>query len=426
MLPFFTQDLDTAMVDPNTSSSTAGSSSVFRKRRLDVALTISELHQRQRRRFRPSEEQEAPISNGHDQTKKLETGLEQFLRRYSVGTTADEKILDALVPTGLDMQAASEEVGNLLVSYPLSIRALLSNIFKTGAPIADGVRTKCANLIALAILATEKRARAEIGERNIADPDAPDAVTLQSTIKAASKLCEEVATMASFVVTSTGKERGSLVSPAQQLCNIALKCPAVAQGVLMWANDIIKAAEFTSSATYSTFAVSILSLVRIVSLQHPCCRKEAAGIAFTFLKHHTSSEISYKKINDIKEQSLRLLLFLIVHGESPSVLRTLTSLLMQGDAIKMDASLMRYFISGIIDVIRPPFSIPCVRLLGAVLKTPRCIDAVRSKYFGEAKRNRLVALLADFKRALFTTSQGKATSGDVALVAFLIKTYRTS
>lgn len=422
---FSSKDLDTAMVDPSTSSATAGSSTIFRKRRLDVALTVSEIHQRQRRRPKPTETDDASQlgSNGDDQTKKLESGLEQFLRRYSVGTQADDRVLDALLPTGLNIQAARDEVGHLLVTYPLSIRALLSNIFKSSGTIGQSIRSKCSTLIAVAILASEKRARKEIGQEE-PDPDSPDEVALTSTLKRASELCEELATMASFVVTSGGKERGAFASPGQQLCNLALQCAAVAQGVLMWASDITKASEYTSSATYPTFSPSILSLVRIVSMKHPCTRKEASSIAFTFLRHNTSSEISYKKINDIKEQSLRLLLFLVVHGEAPSILRTLTILLGQGEAIKVDASLMRYFISGMIDVVRPPYSLPFVRLFGAVLKTPRCMDAVRSNYFGDEKRKRLVGLLADFRRSC-TANQGTATKDDTSMVAHLMKTYAT-
>ena len=45
------QDLESAMVDPTASTSASGSSSLSRERR-DVALTASELHQRQRRRHK--------------------------------------------------------------------------------------------------------------------------------------------------------------------------------------------------------------------------------------------------------------------------------------------------------------------------------------------------------------------------------------
>ena len=417
------------MVDPNTSSSTAGSSPLFRKRRLDVALTISELHQRQRRRMKPSPgEDVVTVSTGDQQKQTMETGLLNFLRRFSVGTQVDDRVLDSLIPTGLNMQAAADEVGELLISYPVAVRALISSIFKTGGStrIPPSTKSKCARLVALAVLAGEKKARAEIGERSIfgAKNESPDEVALTRMLMQGSQLCEEVVLMAAFVVTSDGGQKG-LLSPGQQLCNLALKSAPVAQGVMMWAREITKANEYTSTATYPTFSPSILSLVRIVALEHPCTRSEAAEIAFTFLRHSTSSEISYKKINEIKEQSLRLLLFLLVHGEAPSVLRTLATRLQQTDAIKLDASLLRYFIGGVLEVVRPPFSLPLVRLLGAVLKTPRCIEALRSAYFGDTNQERLKTLLSNFKESC-ALKDDIATKTDLALVGFLSKTYATA
>lgn len=425
------QDLDFAMVDPSTSSSTAGASVLSRKRRLEVALTVSELHQRPRRRLKPSPDQEEEVvvlvSDGDSdekEKKRIEAGLQNFLRRFSVGTQVDDLVLDALLPTGLNTQASADAVGVMLITYPLAIRALLSHMFRTGGTtkVPPSTKSKCARLVALATLASEKKARVEIGESETPNEDSPDEVALTRMLVQGSQLCEEMALMASFVVTSTGKERGALVSPGQHLCNLALKCASVAQGVMIWADDCIRQTDFTSSATYPTFSPSILTLVRIVALRHPCTRLEAADIAFTFLKQNVAGDVPYKKLNQIKEQCLRLLIFLIVHGESPTILRTLTTLLGKGVIIKLDASLMRYFISGLLEVVKPPMSLVFVRLLGAVLKTPRCIEAVKSPYFKEASQKRLKSILSNFTRSC--SSSG--TSGDLALVAFLIKTYRST
>jgi len=422
------QDLDSAMVDPNLSSSTAGSSPLFRKRRLEVALAISELHQRQRRRLKPLPGEEVVlVSTNGEQKQAMETGLLNFLRRYSVGTQVDDRVLDSLIPTGLNMQAASDQVGELLITYPLTIRALIHSIFKTGLSkgIPASTKSKCARLVALAVLAGEKKARAEIGERSVFGADSkesPDEVALTRMLLQGAQLCEEVFLMAAFAVTSEGEDQKGPISPGQQLCNLALKCAPVAQGVMMWARDITMGNEYTSTATYATFSPSILSLVRIIALRHPCTRSFASEIAFAFLKHSTNSEMSYKKINQIKEQALRLLLFLLVRGEAPSVLRTLTARLQQADAIKLDASLLRYFIAGILEVVKPPFSLPFVRLLGAVLKTPRCIEAVQSAYFGDTNQERLKMLLNNFKESC-ALKDSAASKVDFTLVTFLSKTY---
>lgn len=419
------QDLDFAMVDPSTSASTAGSSALGRKRRLDVALTVSELHQRQRRRLRPSGDSDVVIVANDQQRNSIETGLLNFLRRFSVGTQVDDRILDALLPTGLNMQAAAEEIGELLITYPLAIRALLSHMFRTGGTtrVPPSTKSKCARLVALAVLASEKKARAEIGERRLPDEESPDEVALTRMLTQGSQLCEDLALTASFVVTKTGKERGALVSPGQTLCNLALKCASVAQGVMIWADDCIKQSDFTASATYPTFSPSILTIVRILALRHPCTRLEAAEIAFTFLRHSTSGEMSYKKINEIKEQSIRLLLFLVVRGEAPTVLRTLTTQLQQeGEVLKMDGSLLRYLVTGMLDIVKPPISVVFVRLFGAVLKTPRCIDALLSVYFKQVYKDKLKKLLLHFHKAC-SPAMGTATPADVKLVGHLIRTY---
>lgn len=417
------QDLDSAMVDPNTSNSTAGSSHLFRKRRLDVALTVSELHQRQRRRRKPSPgEDVVRASSANEQTKAMESGLLNFLRRYSVGTQVDDRVLDALLPTGLNMQALADEVGKLLIDHSLAIKALLSHMFTSGSSrVPPATKNKCARLIALATLASEKKAHSETLERQIGQ-EGQDEVALTRMLVQGCQLCESVQLMASFVVTTDALENGSSASPGHQLCALALKCAPVAQGVMLWARDITRNNEFLNSATYPTFSPSLLSLVRIVALAHPCTRLEAADIAFIFLTHSSTAEVSYKKINEIKEQCLRLLLFLIVRGEAPSILRTLTTRLQEQDTIKLDASLLRYFVAGILSIVRPPFSLPFVRLLGAMLKTPQCIDAVRSTYFGDANQERLKSMLNNFKESL-TFENGAASNEDNMLVSFLLKTY---
>jgi hypothetical protein len=48
--------------------------------------------------------------------------------------------------------------------------------------------------------------------------------------------------------------------------------------------------------------------------------------------------------------------------------------------------LVRYFVSGLLEVVRSPVSIVFVRSFGALLKAPKCVDAVRTQYFVAASR----------------------------------------
>lgn len=419
------QDLDCAMVDPSTCQSS--SSHLFRKRRLDVALTISELHQRQRRRLNPNVNQSAPVLSDSDQRKnKMETGLLNFLRRYSVGTQVDDRVLDSLLPSGLNTSAASEEAGQLLIAYPLAIRALLSHIYKPGSTrVPPSTKSKCAKLIALATIESEKKAIEEGRKAGLDIVAEADEVALTRMIIQGSQLCEEVGTMASFVATTDPIKKGKPTTTGHQLSALALKCAPVAQGVIIWARDITKNSEFLTSATYPTWSPCILSLVRILAIQHPCTRLEVAEVAFTFLRHSPTKEMSYKKINELKEQALRLFLFLMIHGEAAFVLRSMTSRLQQQDAVKLDASLLRYFAAGVLELVRPPYSLPFVRLFGAMLQTPKVVDAVRSSYFEESSKARLKDLLMKFKESLSPVEGAPATHEDSALVASLLKTYNS-
>lgn len=411
------QNLETAMVDPNTSSSVSGSSPLFRKRRLDVALTLSELQQRQRRRRR------VDGSSGDGTTKNsiLETALMTFLRRYSIGIQVDDAILDPMLPKGLDFSGA-DDIGKLLIQHPLAVKALLGQLFLPGSTRVTSpvVKNKCARLIALSVLAAEKEALAEIEQEDSAMGS--DEVALTRMILQGSQLCEQTETMVSFLVLTDSNIPAPSASPGQKLCSLAFACAPVAQGTVMWAREFTSGPEFAASASFPTLSTSILSLVRLICLRQPFARSDGVEIALAFLKH-SNSDMSYQKVAEIKEKGLRLLLHLLVKGEVTSVLGKITSRLKEQGSALMDASLVRYFVSGLLEVVQSPVSIVFVRSIGALLKAPKCIDAVRTQYFGEPHRQRLVDLLRSFKD-LRSSGGAKLASEDASLISSLLITYQ--
>jgi hypothetical protein len=412
------QNLETAMVDPHASSSVAGSSPLFRKRRLDVALTMSELQQRQRRRRRV----DGSSGDGTSKSSGLETALMTFLRRYSLGIQVDDAILDPLLPTGLDFNGA-DDIGKLLIQHPLAVKALMGYIFLPGSVRVTSpvVKNKCARLIALAVMAAEKDAVVESGQED--SSMGSDEVALTRMILQGSQLCEQMETMVSFLVlTDASSAPGPSASPGQKLCALAFTCAPVAQGTVMWAREFTDGPEFAASASFPTLSTSILSLVRLICLRQPFARSDCVDIALAFLKH-SNSDISYQKVAEIREQSLRLLLHLLVKGEVTSVLGKITSRLKQQGSALMDASLVRYFVGGVVEVVRGPASIVFVRSFGALLKAPKCVDAVRTQYFGEPHRQRLVDLLTSFKD-LRSSGGAKLASDDASLIASLLTTYQ--
>jgi hypothetical protein len=420
------------MMDPYSSSA---STPLFRKRRLDVALTISELHQRQRRRLFPGREGEENfqmeeadgIKLNMERRAEIETALLTFLRRYCLGTQLDDQLLDKMLPISVGGDPENF-IGHLLTKFPKSIEALLGFIFKPGHQRVRSIvtRNKCARLAAMAALAAEKMALSEAKKLNPIVPESElDEVGLTRMLSEGSQLCEQLENMVSFTVTINPYNGHPLaaLNPGEQLCSLALKCAPVSQGVALWARGITEGSEFVTSASYPTISPNILSLIRIVYLRHPFVRDDTCKVAIEFLKH-SNSEIAYQTMNLIKEQSLRLLLFLCARGDAPTVLGRMSILVQESNRSYLDASLVRYFVSGLLEVASPPFSFPFIRSLIILLKTTACVDAIKTTYFEEASKKRLDSIL----NYLETRASGKLDNhplakDDVASIETLISIY---
>ena len=65
---------------------------------------------------------------------------------------------------------------------------------------------------------------------------------------------------------------------------------------------------------------------------------------------------------------------------------------------EIDSSMLRYFLGGVLEIIRPPLSVPLVNVLCKMLGTKSCIDAVMSPHFQEKKKLMLRQLLNDFEK----------------------------
>jgi hypothetical protein len=228
--------------------------------------------------------------------------------------------------------------------------------------------------------------------------------------------------MVSFIVTHDGG-KSKAGSPGEELVAMAMQNPLVAQGVAIWAREVIKGTEFVSSGTYPTVAPSILSLVRVLYTKHHSIRDDTLEVAFGFLSHSKSdSDVSYQKLSEIKEQSLRLLFFLSVRGEGPTVLNRITKLLAQPGSSPLDFTLVRYFASGLLEVANGPFSIPFLRSLAAFLKAPASVEALRTSYFEDNNKKRLATLMDEFKK-LAENEESLLTAEDVRLLRSLLATY---
>eukprot|EP00980_Cylindrotheca_fusiformis_P009117 scaffold1984_cov99-Cylindrotheca_fusiformis.AAC.2 len=343
------------------------------------------------------------VSNDDEEVASVETSVLSFLRRYTLGTRIDDRILDLMLSGGSAVSTGNT-VGELLMRRPHTVKALLG-----------------ARLVALSALAAERDVCGEVRQIDGTDSPMSDEVALTRKLLDGSNLCQQLESMVSFIVTHDGQTK--VGSPGEQLVAMALQNPLIAQGVAIWAREVIKGTEFVSSGTYSTVAPSILSLVRVLYAKHHSLRDDSLEVAFGFLSHSKSnSDVSYQKLNEIKEQSLRLLLFLSIRGEGPTVLNRIKDVMSQSGGTSLDASLARYFASGLLDVARGPFSVPFVRSLAAFFIAPAIAEALRTSYFKETSKNRLGVLLDDFKR--LEESKGSLMNAeDIALVRSFLATY---
>jgi hypothetical protein len=124
--------------------------------------------------------------------------------------------------------------------------------------------------------------------------------------------------------------------------------------------------------------------------------------------------MSYQKVAEIKEKGLRLLLHLLAKGEVTSVLGKITSRLKQQDAL-MDASLVRYFVSGLLEVVQSPVSIVFVRLEPCQGPWER---RARTQYFGNASP------ATDLRHRSRTFNQQEAAGAGRCLISSLLTTYQ--
>lgn len=234
-----------------------------------------------------------------------------------------------------------------------------------------------------------------------------------------SELCEQSENVVKFVVTEVEHEQSTSGSVGSQLSLLCIKCAPVSNGFLLWAKDKCMGNEFPESAAYPTLAPGILSLARIVAKYHPFSRENIVDLASLFLGH-SSSEVSPQKLNEIKEQALRLLLIVSTQGLAVNIFQVITRNVKKGI---IDPNLIRYFISGALDIIRPPVSMSFIHAFGQLLVSKKCIEALNSQFFQKHKRTLLIELLKSFKTHLSYVKYTGAEKKSIDLISSLHATY---
>eukprot|EP00804_Cyclotella_cryptica_P013920 CCRYP_002434-RA/>CCRYP_002434-RA protein AED:0.07 eAED:0.07 QI:141/0.85/0.87/1/1/1/8/45/929 len=404
------EELEDEMLKTQTTGTT-----FQRKRRVDVTLAMGDLVQRQRRRINPTEpKNELETSYGSSKillANNLDTAMATFLTRCSLGNPIDKESVENIFKYAYG--GSTDRIGDLLIKHPLAITFLLRNMFGTKRIRQLDTRQKCARLLALSVIASERITRSE----NKSDTLISDEDVLCQILLKASHLCEQVEAMVSFTVLDNVEATDGSVG--RQLSAMCIKYSVVAEGALIWAKELALGSEFVTTAGYPTLSPCVLSLARLICIHHPLSRPAVLDVSLIFMSH-SNREISHQKMQSIKEQCLRLMIWLSTQGMALSVICAVREKLEKGSS-EMDSALVRYFMSCLLETVQPPFSLPFIRTLSGMLLERPCIDTLTSQLFDDHKRSQLSQLIVQFEEAF--TAKNVTPSKEDELVLSTLKTY---
>jgi hypothetical protein len=420
------EEIQRDMIKP----SSADFNPLTKKRRADIAVISSDLYQHQRRKLRLSNSLSANETT-EGIKYSIDTGIVTMLKKFSMGTNLDEDLLNQILYNPNKNQNLSEYENNLLLgerlyNQPLVMEYLLKSLFVPSCRVkTTEMKMKCSKLVAMASLAVERDVRAiNLNESNRDGNHRANDLNEEfdkqaKTILQGSQLCQELENVVKFVVIDDETEAGSSVG--SKLSALCIKNPTVAQGFLLWAIEKSNNNEFPTSAAYPYTGPGLLSLSRIIAKYHPLLRDMALQVASQFLVH-SNSELSYQKLNAIKEQALRLLLIISTTGMATDVIKVMTNKLKDGT---LDAGLVRYFVGGCIDVMNGPFSPSIVRAMGSFLIEKSCIDILNAVYFDVQKKRALRSMIQEFAMTMTKENElySRSTKDDRTLILGLQEAY---
>lgn len=180
------EDIMAHMIKPSEDSGGSSFNPLSRKRRADIALTASEIYQKQRRKTRISNGG-SEGGNGSSKSDQLgysvESGVVEALKKYSRNTTVDETLANQLLYNPYTDKALSpttiqDQLGDLLCNHALATRYFLHSLFlKKSRSKSNEMRMKSSKLVAMSVLSAQKNLKirgnhkgANVGDAIEVDP----------------------------------------------------------------------------------------------------------------------------------------------------------------------------------------------------------------------------------------------------------------
>lgn len=149
------EEMEEHMMACPSSSQSHSIQSMANKRKLEVSSTLIDLQQRQKRRIDPLTD---------ENINSLDSALLLLMTRHSAGVVIDETILDRILSFSSKHERNDglscwfKHIGGMLIEHPFAIDALLHALFFPGVRInAVNVKMKCAKLVAMSVVASEKK-----------------------------------------------------------------------------------------------------------------------------------------------------------------------------------------------------------------------------------------------------------------------------
>ncbi len=162
------EELEDHMMSSSSNSSISHTmSSMSKKRQLDITSTFIDIQQRQKRKIINPDGDQKIRPNIQD------PALITLMKRHSSGVAIDETILDQLLSSSSETSSESAThtnyiyLGTSLSQHPFAIDALMHALYLPGGRTKSAsIKMKCAALVAMAVVAAEKRVIALLDEED--------------------------------------------------------------------------------------------------------------------------------------------------------------------------------------------------------------------------------------------------------------------
>ena len=265
---------------------------------------------------------------------------------------------------------------------------------------------------------------------------------------------QKVENLVSFSISERYATIDPLASVGRQLSYLCSRHAIVAHGFLLWANDRFSSSVFVGSAAFSSLAPGILGLARISATNHVPMGLAVLELALVFLGTGGKSggrdaDVSFRKATELRRMAVRLLLVLCTCGVAVDVLYAVSDAISddvgrglgglkgkknnatggrevsktfsgqgqgergRGDGryargsvltVTIDASLLRYFLFGMFEIFRPPYSRALAAAVINLLSKGVCVDAILRSPSGHEDgtdiAGKLLKMVVDLQKAV--------------------------